>query len=476
MLTADELSGVAEQLLAVYHSQKERLDEIHRYIRDKACDIYVPRGATAEYKLLVEQARSNFLRLVVKSLAQNLFVDGYRPTGDNGRAPSRDNAPIWDEVWQPNRMDARQAAIYRPAISYGWSFATALPGEPVPVITPYSPRRLTALYDDELNDEWPKYAMTIRRHGGAPTSKIVVAGQSRNVVADYGTRLTIFDDEAVYEITKGIKGWELNGEAKVHKLGVCPVVRFLDEWDGDELPEGKVWPLLPQQKQANQTTFGLLMAQQFAAFKQRWIAGMSDEDSDFRARVDAIFRSDSPDTKFGEFGETNLDGYLNSREKLLLFVAAVAQMVPHTLVTSGAISNISAEALAALANAERRDINDHQTTFGESIEQLLRLAGKANGDEEAWADTSAQVVWRDTTPRSLAQTADALGKLAQMLAIPVEALWEMVPGVTDQDIARWRDMRNEADLMGELDQMINGTRGEPLAVASGNGADATAPG
>lgn len=466
MLDAKQLSEVAEQLLGIYHGQKDRLDEIHKYVRDKACDIYVPRGATVEYKLLVEQSKFNFLKLVVKSLAQNLFVDGYRPTAESGRAPSRDNAPIWDAVWQPNRMDARQAAIYRPAITYGWSFATGLPGDPVPVITPYSPRRMTALYEDELNDEWPLYAMAIDR----PPAK------TRDAAADVGTKLTIFDDTALYKITKGVKGWELTTEAKVHDLGVTPVVRFLDEWDGDELPEGKVWPLIPQQKQGNQTTFGLLMAQNFAAFRQRWVTGIDEENSEFRARVDAMFRSDSPDTKFGEFSETNLDGYLASREKLLLFVAAVAQMVPHTLVTSGAISNISAEALAALANAERRDINDHQTTFGESVEQLLRLAGKANKDDAAWEDTSAQVVWRDTTPRSLAQTADALGKLAQMLEIPPEALWELIPGVTDQDIARWKDMRSEGDLMGDLDAMIRGMQEEPVAVGSSNGANPPPPG
>jgi hypothetical protein len=41
----------------------------------------------------------------------------------------------------------------------------------------------------------------------------------------------------------------------------------------------------------------------------------------------------------------------------------------------------------------------------------------------------------------LAQVADALGKIATMLAVPVEALWSRIPGVTATDIAEWRTLR-----------------------------------
>ena len=38
---------------------------------------------------------------------------------------------------------------------------------------------------------------------------------------------------------------------------------------------------------------------------------------------------------------------------------------------------------------------------------------------------------------------DALGKLAQMLGIPTRGLWDKVPGVTDQDLARWEVLQVE---------------------------------
>jgi hypothetical protein len=45
--------------------------------------------------------------------------------------------------------------------------------------------------------------------------------------------------------------------------------------------------------------------------------------------------------------------------------------------------------------------------------------------------------WQDTTARSLAQSVDALGKLAQMLEVPKRALWGRIPGVTQTDVQEW---------------------------------------
>lgn len=494
------LTNVAAWLLSARRAESGRLELLHRWVRGEAQDIYVPESATAEYRKLVEQAKFNVLPLLVSSLAQNLFVDGYRPAGRS------DNAAVW-EVWQANRMDARQAGLYRSALRYGYSYATVLPaGEDaendMPVITPWSPRRMTALYEDPINDEWPKYVISV----GIPRPLVDAASPTQMV-----TDVTVLDDEAMYtfeapaEVVMPAQAGNYSAylpfeglaidPAKVtiaeHGMGVCPAVRYLDSFgDLDDGPEGVVWPMLSAQRQLNQTTFGLLMAQQYAAFRQRWITGMAiDEDEDgnprepFNSAVNRVWQSDSPDTTFGDFAQTDLGGYLDSRDKTLLYVASVRQIPPHSLVVGNAVSNVSAEALAALEAGHQQDIAEHKTSFGESNEQLLRLCGRASGDDAAWEDTSAQVVWRDTTPRSLAQIADALGKLATQLEIPPRELWERIPGVTQQDIERWEagaDERAEfATMAALLAGPVPGIEDEVPEVAdaepTGAGVDAPAP-
>ena len=495
-LDESELQKVLSALRRARELEWPRLAAIRGYVRNEMADIYVPKEATDEYRMLVDQARFNVLPLVRDALAQALFVDGYRPTGPSGRAPSAENSPIWDLVWQPNRMDGRQASIHKAAISYGAAYVTVLPGDPVPVIRPYSPFRLTALYADPVNDEWPKYAMTVD-HADALSPRQPMHGPAQPlldpVIAQVmdGVTVRVFDETHVYtmRIPSARSGQTSPTVTNIeeHGLGVCPVVRFVDSTDADGESVGKLEPLLSLQRQLNQTTFSLLMTQQYQAFRQRWATGMAieqDEDGNplepWNAAVNAVWQNESPHGKFGDFAEANLDGYLSSRDRQLMFVSAVGQVPPHSLVLGAGISNISAEALAALGASAELDRDDHKTTFGESWEQTLRLAGKALGTAEgmaAWEDTSAQVVWRDTTPRSLAQVADALGKMATLLEIPPEELWERIPGTTDQDIKRWREtktareksrMAEMADLLEETEAMV-GPRPAQLEQVNGNG-------
>jgi hypothetical protein len=469
-LSAAQIREALGALREARASEQPRLKRIDAVLADslygQAAGVYVPRRATREYRMLVEQSRFNVLDLVVTSVAQNLFADGFRPTGPNGRAPSAENAKIWNAVWQPNRMDARQSALYRSAIAHGVSYALVLPGDPVPVITPMSACRMTALYVDPTNDEWPELAMEVmheRRYG-----------QEKTILA------RIFDDEAIYTV-KASDSPDVEPQivsVEEHDLTVVPVVRFRDRYDLG-VPRGKVEPLMWLQQQVNQITFSLAMALQYAAFRQRYVTGMEtrvDANNNplpplFNVAVDQILAGTSPDMKFGEFSQTEVGGYLESRDKVLLHMASVAQVPPQSMVIGSGISNVPAEALELLAAGHKQDIAEHKTSFGESIEQMMRLCGKAMEDEKTWEDMSAQVVWRDTSLHSPGAIVDALGKGAQMLNIPPQVLWEEWPDMTDQKLARWKAAAEEMDGMRdaattpppEPEDLIEGARGDVSA-------------
>ncbi|MFG2618037.1 phage portal protein [Streptomyces sp. NPDC048507] len=434
----NDVVEMARRLIEARDAEKRRLDPIYHALHDIGRGLYVPKKVTSEYRDLIDQSKFNALPLVVASVAQGLYVDGYR------QSDATDMSSAWKTVWQPNRMDARQNSLYRAAVTYGLSYALVLPGVagavPAPRITPLSPRTCTALYADAFEDEWPVAAL------------IVCAGGDAKLV----------DDEFVHHLCLGEGGRSPQlGVSERHDLGVCPIVRISDSNDLDDGPVGKIQPLLRVQRQVDQTTYALLMAQQYSAFRQRWVTGMTIEEDvhgtprePFNIRVDGLLHAESTDTKFGEFGQTDLNGYLDSRDRALLHMAAVARIPPHNLLIGGSVSNISAEALAALSDAHQMDLAEHKSTFGEGLEQMLRLGCLAIGDTEGWNDTASQVIWRDTQPRSLAQVADALGKLVQGLGIPGPALWDRVPGVTQQDIERWQAMADDQDALGALTQML----------------------
>lgn len=445
-LDPKEAEATVRTLLELRTPEQQRLKCIADYVSGKHTSVYVPAGAKSEYRWLLERAVVNMLPLVVNVVAQNLYVDGYR------RAKSDDNDAPW-ETWQANRMDGRQHGIHRAALKYGISYALVLPGKPGPVITPMSPRRMTAFYADAVNDEWPLYAVEVTHEQ--------VKGSGGKLKQRRQIRL--FDDTSVYRFVseKDRKAIEFGG-VDDHNLGVCPVIRYRNEEDLDEgqAVAGEVEPLIQIQDQINSTTFGLLMAQQYAAFRQRWVTGMApplDENGTpiqpFNSRVDGLFVAEDSDTKFGEFGQTDLTGYLKSREESIRSMATISQTPPYYLL--GVVSNLSAESLAAARDGLDRKTDERKSTFGESHEQMLRLAGLAAGDRKAWEAVTAQVVWRDTTTRALAQTVDALGKLVQMLQVPAQELWEKIPGVSQTDIERWKLTAEQGDATAQLNATID---------------------
>jgi hypothetical protein len=435
---AIDLVKIAGDLHERFVKEQDRVDRIDKYLRGDHDKPYTPTNATSEYKLLQERSVSNWLPLIVDVMAQVLYVEGYRRSNDP------ENAQSWDELWQPNGLDSRQSAVHRAALGYGICYVTVLPGDPVPVIRGVSPRRMIAVYEDPAEDLWPRYALRV------------------DTLPDGHVRLRLYDDTTVHTFTSDTVGGtpSVDGEPKEHGAGVCPVIRFADCIDLDGRARGQVEPLIPLQNRINQTAFDLLIAQTYGSFKVRTIAGLAtpldaagNPISTIELSIKRFLTSEDPDTKFGQLDESSLSGYIESLDLSVRHLAAISQTPPHHLL--GQMANLSAEALVAAESGRERKSEEHRHVFGEAWEQTIRLGAHLAGDAEGAGDESAQVVWRDSEARSLSQTADALGKIATQLGVPVQALWEKLPGVTLTDVERWKTMAKEGDALAQLTALLD---------------------
>lgn len=435
MLSENDAGTWAAELLKMRKKDAPYLDKIRQYWRGKqALPVMVPKtGVPVEVRRMAEMSRINVVALPIDVIGQALYVDGYR------QERTEANEPVWD-VWQANRMDERQTGLHRAALAYGAAYATVLPGDTAPVIRCRPPRALTVAYGD---DDWPRYAL--ERTKGL---KGVVTWR-------------LFDDEGVYTFRddpadrKQSSDWAgVWQKTEEHGLGVCPVVRFRNTGDLDEEDEvvGEIAVLMPLQDQMDFTTFDLLVAQHYQAFRQRYVMGWTSPTEAEKAKASAsrLWTFDDPDTKVGEFGQVNLGGYLDSRASTLEYLGAISQTPPHHLL--GKLVNLSTEALAAAESGQRRKIGQRENSFGESWEMVFGLAATAMGVK---VTDGAQVRWRDTEARALASTVDALGKMAQMLSIPPQVLWERIPGWTQQDVERAKAIATEADSVGNLTKLLD---------------------
>jgi hypothetical protein len=462
-----DVNDLAEQMLQLRALEQNRLDKIARYMRGKHQQPYAPKGVNAEYRWIMSKAKRNFLPLVVSVISENLHVDGYKPSGTTTveTASSTDPDDSWN-AFRANRMISRQHGVHRSVSKYGSAYIVVLPGQMardeeleadnVPVMRPVSPRRMTAFYADDIDDEWPQVAIEVRVTGNP------IRPQDQRVI------VTLYDDQTRYILISKTSGIVsnvsqlslqladpndpfLNGMDPVmnHGLGICPVVRFLYEadLDGETDCSGEVEPLIPVQDQINATTFNLMMAEQYQAFKQRWVTGMAPSDESgrpkppFQPGVDRVFAAEDPATKFGEFNETHLQPYIDSREAGIRHMSTISQVPPYHLL--GQIANLSAEALAAARDGLDRKIEELQAILTDPWRNSFRLNALASGDKQGWNDLNGEVVWRDTSARAFSATIDGLGKAAQMLGIPVEELWRLIPGATADDVNAWVRAKQE---------------------------------
>lgn len=259
-----------------------------------------------------------------------------------------------------------------------------------------------------------------------------------------------------------------------HDAGVCPVVRFTNRLDLEGRVAGEIEPFIPVLGKIDQTSFDRLVVQRFASWIVRTIAGMSLSETmaatgetaaqtKQRLKVEDMLTAEDPETKFGSLPATPLDGFIKAHESDLQVLAAVSQTPAFELL--GQMANLSAEALAAAKASQTAKSDERKHTLGEEYERFIRLACHIAGDSVGAADFDAQVRWADTSIRSLAQAADALGKLAQMLGFPVEVLWSKVPGFTQQDVEEATAIAEKrGGMMALLDRLVaNQTSAAPPA-------------
>lgn len=451
--------GLAKELLGILERDEDRLEKIDKYLHGNHDDPYMPDMADAEYRLLAKRAVSNWIPLLVDTPAQALYVDGFRPGKD---ADASTESFEWAH-WQGSRLDARQLAVHRGALTYGHSFTVTEKLANGKVRTKgLSALRTAAVFEDAANDDTPYAALTVTSWPKGDK---------------WGTA-RMWDSK--YEYIVEFKGWPAEevrvGSPARHGASECPVTRFAAHVDLEGRTIGVVEPAMVLQDRINQTMFDLLVAQTYGSFKVRWVTGMAppvlrDEETGevilddngnpqpipMNHNAKRFLFAEDEGVKFGSLDETALSGYIESIDMSIRHLAAVSQTPPHHLL--GQIANLSAEALQAAETALSRKIQEFRVIFGESWERVFRLAAEIEGRENPAKDNSGEVIWRDMEARSLAQAADALGKLREQLGIPAKGLWKRVPGVSQTELDAWDELDAEGDSPRALAEALSRATG-----------------
>lgn len=287
------LAALTGQALPAWNAELPRLDRIDRWWRWNPKPIRLKK-ATAEHRMLRDMGHTPWLRLVVTTLAQTLYLEGVDVPGDD------DNHTRAREFWQPwdrSRMTARQIPLHQAAIAYGTAYETVRAADGPDGIRAriecWSPREAIALYDDPARDTYPQLFMRRRRLN--ETRESLELWDAYNIWTwIHADGAWTFSDATPHNAT------DPNGQP------VCPAIRFTNQIDLEGRTPGEVEPYIALANRLNKDNYDRMLAQHYNSWRVRTATGLdmtelSDAQREDRkaklAQEDIL--AGGPDVKFG---------------------------------------------------------------------------------------------------------------------------------------------------------------------------------
>lgn len=391
----------------------------------------------------------NWCDLVVDASVERLAVEGFR----FGKDAQADDA-AW-EIWQRNGLDAESHLAHTEAVKLGVSYALVGP-DPDAAKSAVIQVEHAADAIVEVDPSNPRHRRAGLRHWvdqveGLDYCVLYLPDRVYWWVREAQTQIIAVANPAP-PLALG-SGWELHDGTGRNPLGEVPLVplfnrqRLRDREGSSDLAR-----VIPMQDAINKLFTDMIVASEFAAFKQRWVTGIEiprDETGKpimtFQSSVSRLFVGEAPDIKFGEFSASDLGNYVTAIEAAVQHVAAQTRTPPHYLL--GSSGNFpSGESLKATETGLVAKVRAKHRSFGEGWEDTMRLAFQVEGNQKRATATDAETIWRNPESRSEAEITDAAVKKAT-IGVPQEALWEYM-GYSPQQIARFKVMREEEAKLG----------------------------
>ncbi|HET7030361.1 MAG TPA: phage portal protein [Candidatus Limnocylindrales bacterium] len=453
----------------------------------------------------------NYCAVVVDAVNERLGVTGFRFGKDEaGRAAA------W-EIWQRSNMDAAFKRGLRIGLAKGEFSLLVWPddqGEPrifvedgaqVLVATDPSDRRVRRAaikrwYDE---DDRRTYATIYLPDGlykfQTPTSAQVPSPQ-KGVMPDGfymgggagPTQALPSSDDMTWErrVVDG-EPWPLP-----NPFATVPVIPLPNRPGLDGSGESEINLVVPIQDAINANVANVMLAGLYGAFRQKWATNVTLEVDPKTGKsvqpwdvaIDSLMTAPPPadgtnPVQFGEFGQTELSGYISLHEAYVQAIATITRLPVHYLLGSQG-SFPSGESLTAAERGLSEKARERAIDDGDPVEEAMRLAlrmkasqaGLSNAAAQRYlkwaAMTDAEAVWRDPETKPESAHIDALTKLAA-LGVPEQAVWAMIPA-TPQQVAEWTAMKAEAAAAASAPPPAGGSAGamDPTMADAMDAADA----
>lgn len=397
--------------------------------------------AKRAFETLSKLGVTNLCPLIAKAPSNRLQVVGFQFGEDIAG-----DADVW-RTWQTNHLDADSRLVHDTALQTGQAFVLVWPGptpDVEPSITCEHPSCMIVAY--EQGSRW-KRAAALKRWTDE-SGRVFVTLYTPEYLFKWQTRSTRPNySEAMGSTTWDPRTPENEPWPLPNPLGMVPVVEFAVNVNLKPRPFGgghaEFEPVLSIQDRVNKTVFDRLVTAESQAFRQRYTIGWeipldpetNQPDPRYVFKASRTQLANFPEgTTVGDFAQADFSPFMQAVEDDVRWMAVITNTPPAYLPVD--MKNLGADTLTQTNAGYIAKTQAHRDGFGESWEEVARLALTAKNDPRA-ADPTSQVMWRDIEVHTLAEVGDFIVKLRGTLPLP--ELLARVPGSTPQSIKRWME-------------------------------------
>jgi hypothetical protein len=438
-LTPDEL-GLLNYLYTKIQKHDPKNYVLQRYYegRNKLKDlrISIPPQLTAVETVV------GWAGTAVDVLEERLDLEGFIDPADLGI----------NEIFRQNEMDLESSLGHKDALVFGTGFVTVgrgLDGEPDPLITIESPKKMTALYD--LRTRRLKAALLINRNEtGTPISGTMYL-PDQTIFLEYTNRAWIDIDRDVHNLGRVLVAQLPNNPRSGDPYGRTEITRAVRSYTDS----------------AMRTLLGAEVAREFYSAPQRYILGANEDvflDADgkplnpwsvYQGRVLGIPYNEAEGVmpQVGQFQANDTRPYFEQIKAYAQLMAAETA-IPASYLGFQTDNPASADAIRQMEARLVKRAERRQRQFGRTWGEVARLALLVRDGSIPEEANEIRPVWRDASTPTRAAAADEAVKLisAGVLLPDSEITYNRIGlNETDKEILRReKEFANANNLIANL--------------------------
>lgn len=455
-----------------------RMVLMDRYYRGDHPLPYAPPVLKAEFARMLARSRSNFMRIVVQAPAERLRVQGFR---------QKDADDADDDLWSwwtdtcHMDVDANLAIVDSLALGRSYLSIWHFAGEDQPRVQVEDPRTtITERYPDDRHktaaglrlwlDEWTdKVRADVWLPDGcyhyeARSQQRVMCStlwpqfwQPAYPINDTEVRFTdlVLREDPIASVSEWLGQW-VEVDQTPNPSGEIPIVPLINYPSVLKQPDGEseLDDVYLTQDRINETLFMRQLAGWTTAYRQKWATGLdvpADENGNpvqpFEAAIHRLWISEDEQTRFGEFGQTDLKPYIESVEQDVQHLAVQTRTPRHYFLQQG--QSPSGDAIKSAEAGLVAKVMEKQVYLGRAFAEVVRLRDVLMGR----TPQPVEVIWADPEYRTMAELTDAVIKQVAANLIPPRVALEDL-GRSPDEIERIERIKLAEGILAEAAGMV----------------------